>query len=85
MTDLHKPIKRRTDATVRDGGKARRIVVTLYPGNTIGLRQEKTRREELISIEAAYSLAVKMRVAKEQAEKRKGGKRTMRRRGLKTG
>ena len=71
MTDLLKQVKRRTNATIRDDGKSRRLVVTLYPGGVIGLRPEKTRREELISVEAAWSQAVKMRVARERAEKRR--------------
>lgn len=69
MTDLNKLVKRRTDTVVRDTGKSRRLVVTLYPGGVIGLRPEKTRREEIISVEAAWSAAVKMRVAKERSEK----------------
>ena len=36
-----------------------------------GLRAEKTRREELLSIEAAWSAATKSRVAQERREKRK--------------
>lgn len=70
MTPLNKSITRRSEATVRDGGRVRRIVITLYPSNVIGLRPEKTRREELITVEAAWGTAVKMRVAKERAEKK---------------
>ena len=69
MTFLHKPVTRRTDNEIRDGAKRRRLVVTIYPGGVIGLRPEKTRREELLSVESAYSLAVKQRVAKERADK----------------
>lgn len=69
MTDLHKQLQRRTSATIRDDGRARRIVITLYPGNVIGLRPEKTRREELLPVVAAWSTAVKMRVARERAER----------------
>ena len=75
MTDLHKPVSRRTDSTIRDAGKRRRMVVTLYPnGDTLGLRPEKTRREEFISIAAIYEFAVKCRVRKEQADKKKARK-----------
>lgn len=69
MTPLNKSVTRRSEATIRDGGRTRRIVITLYPSNVIGLRPEKTRREELITVEAAWSTAVKMRVAKERADK----------------
>ncbi len=70
MTDLNKPVRRRTSTSVRDGGRPRRIVVTLYPGDYLGLRQEGTRREETIALEAIYSAAVKARVLRERAEKR---------------
>jgi hypothetical protein len=75
MTDLLKPVKRRTASVVRDQGKLRRICITLYPGGVLGLRPERTRREELISLEAAWSQAVKMRLAKERAEKQAAKKR----------
>lgn len=71
MTELKKKVVRRDDASfIRDRGKLRRVVITLYPGGTIGLRPEKTRQEELISVAGAYHAAVKARVMKEQAEKR---------------
>lgn len=70
MTDLYRPLKRRTSSTVRDEGKTRRLVVTLYPGGVIGLRPEKTRREELIPVDAVWSQAVKMRLAKERVERK---------------
>ncbi len=69
MTDLDKPVKRRSGFSVRDAGKMRRLVVTLYPHGFIGLRPEKTRREETIGLHAAYDAAVKMRVARERAER----------------
>jgi hypothetical protein len=70
MTDLLKSVKRRTNSTVRDEGKVRRLVITLYPGGVIGLRPEKTRREELLSVEAAWATAVKIRVAQERTQKK---------------
>lgn len=73
MTRLEKPVRRASDlATIRDAGKVRALIVTLYPNGTIGLRPEGTRqkREELITMGAAYSLGVRQRVAKEQAEKK---------------
>jgi hypothetical protein len=70
MTMLTKPVKRQTETLVRDGAKRRNLVVTLYPGGVIGLRPSKTRREELLTLEAAYALAVRQRVAKERAEKK---------------
>jgi hypothetical protein len=55
----------------RDRGRLRAIIVTLYPAGHIGLRLQGTRREETIPIEAVYERAVKMRLALEQAERRK--------------
>lgn len=74
MTALNKPIKRSTNAVIRDKGRTRRLVVTLYPGDVIGLRPEKTRREEITSLAAVYSLAIKQRLAAERAEKIKARK-----------
>ena len=69
MTALSKPISRRSESTVRDQGRSRRLVATLYPSGTLGLRPERTRREELIPLEAVYQLAVKLRVRCEKREK----------------
>ena len=70
MTPLKKSVKRRTIAPHR----GRRLVVTLMPGDVIGLRPERTRREEFYSLAALYDLAVKTRVLSERAAKaaRKG-------------
>ena len=70
MTDLRKPVTRRTDDTIRDAGRVRRLVVTLYPGDVIGLRPEKTRREERTTLAAVYDLAVRLRVDAERREKK---------------
>lgn len=70
-TPLKKPVRRRTETTRRDKGKFRRYVVTLYPGDTIGIRLEKCRQEEFISINTVYELAVRMRVEAKRAERRK--------------
>lgn len=68
-TALSKRVTRRSDSFIRDGSRSRPLVVTLYPGGTLGLRPAKTRREEVISLDAIYSVAVKMRVASERAAK----------------
>jgi hypothetical protein len=70
MTALTKKVIRRSDTTIRDEGKSRRIVITLYPSGVIGLRPEKTRREELLTVDAAWAAAVRMRVSRERADKR---------------
>ncbi len=57
---------------MRDLSKYRRIVVTLHPAGYIGLRLEKCRREETLSIRAAYETAVQTRVMRERADRCKG-------------
>lgn len=78
-TRLTKPVRRLSEEYRRDRSKMRRVVITIYPSGYIGLRLEKTRREETLPILAAYDTAVKMRVADERAtrerlrkEKRRG-------------
>ncbi len=66
MTDLKKPITRRTMLPHR----GRRLVVTLLPGDTIGLRMLRHKRTEYISIGAVYDMAVKMRVYSEKMAKK---------------
>jgi hypothetical protein len=82
VTDLTKRVKRRSHELKRDRGRLRRIVVTLYPSGLLGLRLERTRREEVLPFTAAYDVAVKMRVASERAEKarKRAEKRNERRR-----
>jgi hypothetical protein len=76
MTPLTRKVTRRSSETYRDRSKMRRIVVTLYPTGVIGLRLEKTRQEETLSLPAAYEMAVRARVAFERSQKakRKGGR-----------
>ncbi len=71
MTPLEKPVTRRSNERVRDAGKSRRIVVTLYPNGLIGLRPERTRREETVPIDVIWLQAVKARVLAERAAKRR--------------
>jgi hypothetical protein len=66
-------VSRKTTALVRDRG-ARRIVVTLYPDGIIGLRAERTRREEVIDASWAWYEAVKARVYAAKVAKRKAKK-----------
>lgn len=74
-TPLTKKVKRRTLAPHR----GRRLVVTLYPGDLIGIREERRRQEEIISLAAVSDFAVKLRVAnerwqREQARRAKRGR-----------
>ena len=71
MTPLKKPVRRRSEEVYRDRSTFRRIVVALYPTGYIGLRLEKCRHEEALSLRAAYETAVKTRVMRERAERHK--------------
>ena len=63
---------RRSEDLYRDRSTYRRIVVTLHPAGFIGLRLEKSRREETLSMRAAYETAVQTRVMRERAQRRNG-------------
>ena len=67
MTDLRKPVRRRTIGLHRK----RRIIVSLEPGDLLALRQERCRQTEYMSIAAIYDFAVKARVLAERTAKRK--------------
>ena len=71
MTPLKKAVTRRSEEVYRDRSKFHRIVVTLYPAGYIGLRLEKCRHEETLSIRAAYETAVQTRVMRKRTERRK--------------
>lgn len=74
MTPLKKAVTRRSEELYRDRSKYRRIVVSLHPAGFIGLRLEKCRKLETISLRAAYECAVAARVRFERMEKAKGKK-----------
>lgn len=69
-TKLTKPVRRLTETTRRERGKSRAFVVTLYPGDLIGFRFFGCKREEVLPVGVAYSMAIRLRNA-DQKEKRK--------------
>lgn len=71
MTPLKNAVTRRSEELYRDRSRYRRIVVTLYPAGYIGLRLEKCRHEETLSIRAAYETAVQTRVMRQRTERHK--------------
>lgn len=78
MTKLKKPVRRVSDEWVREQGKLRPIVVSVYPGDVIGFRLLGTRREERTTVRACRDLAIKLRVRTEKREKKeakRGSKR----------
>ena len=66
MTDLTKRVKRRTLSAHR----GRRIVVTFHPGDVLGFRQERLRKEFLLSIGGAYDYAVMLEVERRKRERK---------------
>lgn len=66
MTDLKRAVRRRTIGLHR----GRKIMVSLEPGDLLGLRPERCRREELLDIAAAYCIAVKIRVLAERGKRK---------------
>ena len=70
MTNLNKPVSRRTTRlTIRDRSKRRPLIVTLFPGDVLGLRLLGTRKTEMLDLEACYAMAVRQRVAADRAIK----------------
>ena len=67
------PVTRKSSVLIRDGGKARPLVVSLH-AEFITLRLLGTRREETIHLEGAYFSAVKARVFRERMIKAKAKK-----------
>lgn len=76
MTPLLKPVTRMGSVPCY----GRPLVVTIYPGDIIGVRQARTRTEYSVPLSWVYSMAVKAEVARKKAEKaaakkaRKGGR-----------
>lgn len=69
MTPLKKTVTRRSEELIRDRSKFRRLIVSIYPSGYIGIRPEKCRTEETITIKAVWEQAVKSRVAMEAKAK----------------
>lgn len=68
MTTLNRPVRRSTaNATVFERGH-RRIVVTLHPGDCIGLRLERTRREYLLPLADVYQIAAARTILRARAD-----------------
>lgn len=68
-TKATKPVRRETDAFVRERG-LRPLIATLH-GSLLLLRPKGLRSEEVLDLASAWSLAVKQRVVREKMEKRR--------------
>ena len=78
MTRLHKAVKRTVALVPRGGGSRLEVVVTLYPGGVIGLRDKGRRKEYTLPLSTVYYLAAEAEARKiiadrkaKRAEKRK--------------
>ena len=74
MTPITKTVKRRTVGSHR----GRRIVVSLHPGDVLGFREERTRKEYTVLISSAYIYAVRLEVERRAREKREARGRNAR-------
>jgi hypothetical protein len=71
MTHLHKPVARRIHLAPRGGrGNAIDVVVTLYPGGVIGLRDKGRRREYTLPLTTVYYLAAEAEAKRIMAERK---------------
>lgn len=73
MTPSTKPTTRETSAYVRDKG-LRPLVVTII-GSYIELRPKGLRSSETLDLAAAWSFALKARLAREKAERKAARRR----------
>lgn len=70
MIEVNTPVTRKSAVLVRDGGKARPLVITVHK-EFITLRLLGKRQEEIIHLEGAYFGAIKARVWREKMVKAK--------------
>ncbi len=68
MTELTKPIKRETPATVFERSQSRNLIVSIEPagrdGAVIGVRVKGTRQTYRVGVNSVYNLAVQLHVSR---------------------
>lgn len=68
MTELTRPIKRETPATVFERSQSRNLIVSIEPagrdGAVIGVRVKGTRQTYRIGVNSVYNMAVQLHVSK---------------------
>lgn len=69
MTDTSHPVRRVSVGAFRFGGRSRRIVVKIGPGDVLELRECGRRYKASLPLEWCYRKAVFLRVAAERLEK----------------
>jgi len=69
MTDTSRPVRRVSVGAYRFGGRARRIVAKIGPGDVLELREQGRRYRASLPLDWCYRKAVFLRVAAEYNEK----------------
>lgn len=64
MTDLLKTVRRRTISRRREQSKARPMIVSLEPGDVVGVKLAGTRQTYRVSIEGVYEYALRQHLAR---------------------
>lgn len=68
MTELTKPVKRETPATVFERSQSRNLIVSIEPagrdGAVIGIRVKGTRQTYRVGVNSVYNLAVSLHVSR---------------------
>jgi len=70
MTRLHKAVKRTVALVPKGGGARLEVVVTLYPGGVIGLRDKGRRKEYTLPLATVYYLAADAEARRIMAERK---------------
>lgn len=63
MTELNKPVSRKTSAAKYEKSKHRRVILSLEPTAKVGVRLEGTRQTYRVDAEVFYEFAVRLWVA----------------------
>ena len=83
MTDITKPGKRRTQGTYNvlyvSPRKARRVIVTILPGDVLEFREQGRRMRWHLAIDSAFKYAVRCKAFADMAAKRQARKAKKRR------
>lgn len=77
LTRLTRKVRRAVDGLMRNG-----LVITIYPNNTIGVKELKRRKEYTLPLATIYRLAVQADLEAKRIErqkKRDGGRRLVKR------
>lgn len=64
MTDLRRTVKRVTIGRRRDRSKSRALVISLEPGDVVGVRMMGTRQTFRVSIEGVFEYAMRQHLAR---------------------